>query len=117
VGANAPASVSTDAIKPPRFKSAAPPIAHHHGQQADSGLPRGIGLLEAFCLAVYLIPRTSALGALLLTGFLGGAVATHLRVEDPLLSHVFFPVYVGLLLWGGLFLREQRLRTLVPVRK
>jgi hypothetical protein len=72
----------------------------------------GIGILELTCLAVYVIPRTALLGAVLLTGFLGGAVATHVRVEDPLLTHTFFPIYVGALVWGGLVLRDQRVRAL-----
>jgi hypothetical protein len=76
----------------------------------------GIGTLELVCLAVYLIPRTSVLGAILLTGYLGGAVATHVRVGDPLVSHILFPTYVGALIWGGLYLREDRLRALVPLR-
>jgi len=76
----------------------------------------GIAVLEAICLAAYLIPRTSVLGAILLTGYLGGAIATHVRVGNPLFSHVLFPVYVALLLWGGLYLREARLRALVPFR-
>ena len=71
-----------------------------------------IGLLELGCLAIYLIPRTSILGAILLTGFLGGAIATHLRVGDPLLSHVLFPTYVAAMLWGGLFLRDRRVRAI-----
>jgi len=75
-------------------------------------LATGIGTLELACLAVYVLPRTSVLGAVLLTGFLGGAVATHVRVEDPLLTHAFFPIYVGALVWGGLWLRDARLRTL-----
>ena len=79
-------------------------------------LATGIGILELVCLVLYLIPRTSVLGAILLTGHLGGAVATHVRVGDPLFSHVLFPTYVGLLVWGGLFLREDRLRALVPLR-
>jgi hypothetical protein len=70
----------------------------------------GIGILELLCVAIYVIPRTSALGAVLLTGFLGGAIATHVRVQDPLLTHTFFPIYVGLLIWGGLLLRDERLR-------
>lgn len=70
-------------------------------------LARGIGTLELACLIVYVIPRTSIAGAILLTGFLGGAVLTHLRVGDPLFSHVLFPVYIGALLWGGLFLRGR----------
>ena len=76
----------------------------------------GIGLLELTCLAVYLFPRTAVLGAVLLTGYLGGAIATHVRVGNPLFSHVLFPTYVGLFVWGGLFLREPRLRALLPLR-
>jgi DoxX-like family len=76
----------------------------------------GIGVLELICVALYVIPQTAVLGVIVLTGYLGGAVATHVRVGDPLFSHVLFPVYVALLLWGGLFLREQRLRALVPFR-
>jgi hypothetical protein len=79
-------------------------------------LALAIGTIELTCLAVYLIPRTAVLGAILLTGFLGGAVATHVRIGDPLFSHVFFPIYVGLLLWGGLFLRTLTVRALIPVR-
>jgi len=75
-------------------------------------LARGIGSLELACLVLYVIPRTSIPGAILLTGFLGGAVMTHVRVGDPLLSHVLFPVYVGALIWGGLFLRG-RLRAII----
>jgi hypothetical protein len=73
-----------------------------------------IGILELACLALYCIPRTSVLGAILMTGYLGGAVATNLRVGKPLLGYVMFPVYVGLLLWGGLWLRDARLRGLMP---
>jgi hypothetical protein len=80
-------------------------------------LATGIGLLELVCLALYVVPRTAVLGAILLTGLLGGAVATHLRVGDPLFSHVLFPIHVGALLWAGLYLREDRLRELIPWRK
>ena len=76
----------------------------------------GIGVLLLACVAVYLIPRTSVLGAILLTGYLGGAVASHVRVGDPWFSHALFPVYVGLLIWGGLYLRDERLRELIPLR-
>lgn len=76
-----------------------------------------LGILELFCIVVYVIPRTSILGAVLLTGYLGGAVATQLRIGEPLLSHVFFPVYVGAMIWGGLYFRDNWLRTLVPFRK
>lgn len=75
-----------------------------------------IGILEALCVAAYVAPPTAVLGALLLTGYLGGAIATHLRMGNPLLSHTLFPVYVALFVWGGLFLREARLRALLPLR-
>jgi hypothetical protein len=72
----------------------------------------GIGLLELACLAVYLIPRTALLGAVLWTGYLGGAIATHLRIGSPLFTHVLFPVYVAALLWAGLWLRDRRVDAL-----
>jgi hypothetical protein len=75
-----------------------------------------IGMIELVCLALYLVPRTAVLGALLLTGYLGGAIATHVRVGSPLLSHTLFPIYVALMAWGGLYLREKRVRELVPFR-
>ena len=76
----------------------------------------GIGVLELLCLVGYLIPRTSILGAVMLTGYLGGAVATHVRVGSPLFTHILFPVYVGVLIWGGLYLRDPRLRGLFQGR-
>lgn len=75
-----------------------------------------IGIVLLVCVFTYAIPQTSVLGAILLTGYLGGAVATHVRVGDPLFSHVLFPTYVAILLWTGLFLREDRMRVLLPVR-
>ena len=75
-----------------------------------------LGVVLAACLALYLIPRTAPLGAVLLTGYLGGAVLTHLRIGDPLLSHTLFPIYVGALLWAGLYLRDDRVRRLVAAR-
>lgn len=80
-------------------------------------LASGVGLLELACLMLYVVPRTAVLGAIVLTGFLGGAISTHLRIGDPLFSHVLFPVYVGLLIWGGLFLRDDALRALLLARK
>jgi hypothetical protein len=74
----------------------------------------GVTLLS--CVLTYLVPRTSVLGAVLLTGYLGGAVATHVRVGSPLFTHVLFPTYVAALLWGGLMLRDGRLRTFLPWR-
>lgn len=80
-------------------------------------LALGMGIIELVCVIVYVIPSTSILGAVLLTGYLGGAVATQIRVGAPLFSTVLFPVYVGLLIWGGLYLRDERLRTLLPLRR
>ena len=73
-----------------------------------------LGVLELMCLALYLLPQTAVLGAILWTGYLGGAVATHVRIGNPMLSHALFPVYVGALLWLGLWLRDARLRALLP---
>jgi hypothetical protein len=75
-----------------------------------------IGIVLFVCTVLYAIPRTSILGAILLTGYLGGAVASNVRVENPLFGYVLFPVYVGVLLWLGLFLRDVRLRALIPLR-
>jgi hypothetical protein len=75
----------------------------------------GIGSLLLACVAVYAIPRTSILGAILLTGYLGGAVASHLRVSDPLFE-TLFPLILGVLIWAGIFLRDDRLRTLITLR-
>jgi hypothetical protein len=72
-----------------------------------------IGMLELICLAIYLIPRTAVFGAVMLTGFLGGAIMLHVRIGDPLFSHILFPVYIGALLWIGLYLRDPRLRVLL----
>jgi hypothetical protein len=77
-------------------------------------VPLGVVLLASTVL--YLVPRTAVLGAILLTAYLGGAVATHLRVGNPMLTHTLFPVFFGALLWGGLYLRDARLRALLPLR-
>lgn len=76
-----------------------------------------IGIIEMVCLVAYVIPRTSVLGAILLTGYLGGAVATHVRIGSPLFSHILFPIYVGALVWGALLLRDDRLRSLLISRR
>jgi hypothetical protein len=76
-----------------------------------------LGVVEMVCLALYVIPQTSPLGAILLTGYLGGAVATQVRIGAPLFSTAIFPVYVGLLVWGGLYLRDSGLRSLIPFRR
>jgi DoxX-like family len=78
---------------------------------------QGLGIALLICTILYAIPATSVLGAILLTGYLGGAVASNLRVGSPLFSNVLFPVYFALVLWGGLYLRDLRLRKLVPFRR
>ena len=81
--------------------------------------PATIYLLAALLLGstlLYALPRTAILGAILLTGYLGGAVATHVRIGSPLFSHVLFGVYIGILVWGGLWLRDSRVRALLPLR-
>jgi hypothetical protein len=75
----------------------------------------GLGVVLTIASLLYLIPRTSVLGAILLTGYLGGAVATHVRINDSTFS-IIFPVIFGVFLWGGLFLRDARLRSLLPLR-
>jgi hypothetical protein len=84
------------------------------GWPASTILP--LGIIQLVCLAVYVIPRTAILGAILWTGYLGGAIATHYRIGNPLFTHILFPVYVAALIWGGLWLRDRRLRALMPVR-
>jgi hypothetical protein len=76
-----------------------------------------LGIIELVCIALYVIPRTSILGAILLTGYLGGAIATQLPTSTSLFGEILFPVYVGAIVWGGLYLRDDRLRTLVPWRR
>ncbi|MCZ8523013.1 MULTISPECIES: DoxX family protein [Paenibacillus] len=76
-----------------------------------------MGVLGLFCTILYALPRTRFLGALLLTGYLGGAVAAHLRVDHPLWSHMMFPVYVAVLAWGALWLTDRRLRHLLWERE
>jgi len=83
------------------------------GYPAETIVPLGIILLT--CTVLYVVPRTSVLGAILLTGYLGGAVATHVRVGDPLFSHVLFPVYLGVMIWFGLYLRDNRAGEVVPL--
>jgi hypothetical protein len=80
-------------------------------------LSRTIAVILLACVALYLVPRTAVLGAVLLTGYLGGAVAVHARIGDPLLSHTLMPIFVAIFLWGGLYLRDARVRAAVgPVR-
>ena len=80
-----------------------------------SAIP-GIGATLLISVILYAIPRTSVLGAILLTGYLGGAVATNVRVGNPLFGYILAPVYVGVFVWGGLFFRDPRVRALIPWR-
>jgi DoxX-like family len=72
-----------------------------------------LGLIQLACLTVYLVPRTAPIGAVLWTGYLGGAIATHLRLDNPLFTHILFPIYVAAFVWGGLYLRDVRVRALL----
>ena len=96
-----------------------PPIAEvittlqQLGYPATPAFARGLGVLSLLCTLLYAIPRTSVIGAILLTGLLGGAIATHLRAQSPIFSHLLFGVYVGAMVWGGLYLRNPRLRALL----
>jgi hypothetical protein len=87
------------------------------GAQVTEGSAPVIGAILLACVIAYLVPRTSVLGAILLTGYLGGDVALRLVNGRPLLTDTLFPVFVGALLWGGLILREERLHALVPLRR
>lgn len=86
------------------------------GWTDDVGFWRGMGVLLLACTALYAWPRTALLGAVLLTGYLGGAIATHVRINSPLFSHILFGVYLALFVWGGLWLRSPALRALFPIR-
>lgn len=87
------------------------------GYPGTPGLTRALGGILLIFTVLYVYPRTSILGAVLLTGFLGGAVATHVRVDSPLLTHTLFGAYLGVFVWGGLLLRDERLRLLFPWRR
>jgi hypothetical protein len=83
------------------------------GLPEEAGFYRMLGAILGISTLLYALPRTAFLGAVLLTAYLGGAVATHLRVDSPLVTHTLFGVYLGLLLWGGLWLRDARVRALL----
>ncbi len=76
-----------------------------------------LGIIVLVCLVLYLYPRTAVLGAILLTGYLGGAVASNVRIEAPLFTNVLFPVYLGAMFWGGLYLRDKNIADLIPLKK
>lgn len=84
------------------------------GWPADPNVARMLGIIGLISTALYALPRTSVLGAILLTAYMGGAIATKVRLDSPLFSHTLFGVYLGIILWAGLFLRDPRLRALIP---
>ena len=87
------------------------------GYGSSETLARSLGIITIVCTVLYAIPPTSILGAILLTGYLGGAMASHLRIGSPLFSHILFGFYLGLMLWGGLWLRDKSLRASIPFRR
>lgn len=87
------------------------------GYGSSETLARTLGIITVACTVLYAIPPTSILGAILLTGYLGGAMASHVRIGSPLFSHILFGFYLGLMLWAGLWLRDGSLRSLIPFRR
>jgi hypothetical protein len=87
------------------------------GYGSSEGMARSLGIITIVCTVLYAVPPTSILGAILLTGYLGGAIASHLRIGSPLFSHTLFGLYLGLMVWGGLWLRDRSLRSLIPFRR
>jgi hypothetical protein len=87
------------------------------GYGASESFARTLGAITIACTVLYAIPPTSILGAILLTGYLGGAMASHARIDSPLFSHTLFGLYLGLMVWGGLWLRDRSLRTRIPFRR
>ena len=87
------------------------------GYGSSETMARSLGLITIVCTVLYSIPPTSILGAILLTGYLGGAMASHLRIGSPLFSHILFGFYLGLMVWGGLWLRDKSLRSSIPFRR
>ena len=85
------------------------------GYGSSETLARSLGFITLACTILYAIPPTSILGAILLTGYLGGAIASHVRIGSPLFTHDLFGVYVGVLVWAGLWLRDARVRALLPL--
>jgi len=85
------------------------------GYPPTESLARLLGVVTLACTALYAWPRTALLGAVMLTGLMGGAIASHLRLDHPLISHTLFGLWLGLLLWIGLWLRDERVRRVMPV--
>jgi DoxX-like family len=97
---------------------ALPVVLQASGQLGFVGVTMAheLGIILLTCTVLYAVPRTNMIGAVLLTGYLGGAVASHLRLHDPLATHILSGVYGGVLVWGGLYLRDPRLRAIFPLR-
>ena len=87
------------------------------GYGSSENLARSLGLITIVCTVLYSVPPTSILGAILLTGYLGGAIASHLRIGSPLFTHTLFGLYLGLMVWGGLWLRDKNLQSMIPFRR
>src|SRR5258707_7116480 len=87
------------------------------GYGSSETFARSLGIITIACTVLYSIPPTSILGAILLTGYLGGAMASHVRVGSPLFSHILFGFYLGVMVWGGLWLRDKSLRASIPFRR
>ena len=87
------------------------------GYGSSESLARTLGAVTVACTVLYAIPPTSIVGAILLTGYLGGAMASHVRIGSPLFTHTLFGLYLGLMVWGGLWLRDRDLRALIPFRR
>jgi hypothetical protein len=87
------------------------------GYGSSESLARTLGFITIACTVLYSIPPTSILGAILLTGYLGGAMASHVRIGSPLFTHTLFGLYLGLMVWGGLWFRDGSLRDLIPWRR
>src|SRR5881397_1271205 len=100
-----------------KLMNVAPVVEAQNQLGIPQNLTLSIGILELACVLLYAIPQTSILGAILLTGYLGGATAIQMRVANPLFTHLLFPAYVGVFLWGGLYIRDERLRRLLAFRK
>lgn len=100
-----------------KFTHAAPVIAANTQLEIPPWMTPALGVIVLVCLALYAIPATAVLGAVLFTGYLGGAIAVHARVGNPFFSHTLFPLYVALFLWGAIWFRDQTLRDLFPIVK
>jgi hypothetical protein len=100
-----------------KFSNAAPVVQTMQQLEIPATLTPALGVITLVSLALYIMPATSVLGAILFTGYLGGAIAIHARVGNPIFTHILFPIYVALFMWGGIWFRDYTLRDLFPVVK